>query len=262
MLVLAACAASLAGCAARIPPRPSGTPAPDATAIDAFTTATTACAGIRTLTGELRLSGRAGTERIRGTLLAGLAAPASVRFEAVAPFGQPFFLLAGRDNRATLVLPRDGRVLADAAVPDVLERLTGLNLSASDLRLILTGCLTDDRQPTDGRRWPNGWQSVSLRPATAAVRLTAYLRPVNGAPALVAADHGAWRVDYANHLNGFPRSVRLRSADSGEVDLTAAIAQLAINAGIDDRAFELTPPATAQPMTLDELRSVAPLRAR
>ena len=71
-----------------------------------------------TLTAELRLSGRAGDEKLRGTLHAGFAAPASLRVEALAPFGQPFFILAGRDNRATLLLPREDRVLRDAPVAE------------------------------------------------------------------------------------------------------------------------------------------------
>jgi hypothetical protein len=216
---------------------------------------------VRTLTAELRLSGRAGSERIRGTLQAGLAAPAAIRVEAVAPFGQPFFILGGRDNRATLLLPRDNRVLPDAAVPDVLERLTGLRLAANDVRLIVTGCLTEQLEPTDGRRWSDGWQAVSLPGSSAPDKpITAYLRPVGGAAQLVAADYGGWRVDYANHVNGFPRSVRLRSAGGTAIDITATIAQLSTNVSIPDRAFAIEAPPNAAVLTIDDLRSVAPLR--
>jgi hypothetical protein len=260
-VVVAVCAASLAACAARVPPRPTGATTPDPSAIDAFTTATRACAGLQTLTAELRLSGRAGGERIRGTLQAGLAAPASIRVEAVAPFGQPFFILGGRDDRATLLLPRDGRVLPDAAVPDLLERLTGLRLAAHDVRVILTGCLTESRDARDGRRWTDGWQAVSLTsPASPDIAITAYLRVVDGAPLVVAADRGPWRVDYANHFNGFPRSVRIRSATGDAVDISATIGQLSTNVPLPDRAFDVAAPAGAGVMTIDDLRSVAPLR--
>ncbi|HXG87841.1 MAG TPA: hypothetical protein VNJ02_05830 [Vicinamibacterales bacterium] len=245
----------VAACAARVPVRPAGTSVPDPTATVAFTQATAQCAGLKTLTAELRLSGRAGTEKLRGTLHAGLAAPASLRFEAVAPFGQPFFILAGRDNRATLLLPRDDRVLTDAPVQDVLQRLTGLALAANDLRMILTGCLIERAVPVDGRRWDTGWRAVTVGNA-----ITAYMKDVDGRPTVIAADHGNWRVDYANYLNDWPRTVRIRSAVDGEVDMTAAIEQLEINSDIDDQAFTLTVPSTAAPMTLDHLRSVAPLR--
>jgi hypothetical protein len=204
----------------------------------------------------LRLSGRAGSERIRGTLHTGLEAPAAVRFEAVAPFGQPFFILAGRDNRASLLLPRENRILADASVPDLLERLTGLALNATDLRLILSGCLTDRPEPSEGRSWPGGWRAVTL-----GAGVTAYLKTVNAAPTVVAADRGVWRIDYGTHQSGWPRTVRIRSAEPGVViDISAAIEDLNLNTPIDDQAFSIAAPAGAMPMTIDDLRSVQPLR--
>jgi hypothetical protein len=243
-----------ASCAARTPARPTGSFTPDAAAVEAFMQATRQCPGLKTLTAELRLSGRAGGERLRGTLHTGLAAPGSLRFEAVAPFGQPFFILAGRDNRATLLLPREDQVLPDAPVPAVLERLTGLSLSATDLRLILTGCISDGT-PSNGRAFARDWRAVDLDSG-----VVAYLRPVDGTPRVVAADHGSWRVDYGMHRNGFPREVRLRSI-SGDVDMTAALEQVEINTAIDPRAFEMQTPPDAAPITLDHLRSVVPLRA-
>jgi outer membrane biogenesis lipoprotein LolB len=249
------CAVMLASCAARLPARPSGTPTPDPTAIDAFTQATRQCAGLKTITAELRLSGRAGEERLRGTLHTGLAAPGSVRVEAVAPFGQPFFILAGRENHASLLLPRDDQILKDAPVSDVLERLTGLRLSATDLRLILTGCLSEGTAPSNGRAFARDWRAVDLDSG-----VVAYIRSVDGAAVVVAADHGEWRVDYSMHRSGFPRQVRIRSA-SGDVDMTAALEQVEINVPIDPRAFDVEVPATATPITLEHLRSVVPLRA-
>ncbi|MGH9176497.1 MAG: hypothetical protein ACRD1H_19155, partial [Vicinamibacterales bacterium] len=124
-LLVVACGVAIAGCAARAPVRPAGTSVPDANAVAAFLQATKQCAGLESLTAEIRLSGRAGSEKIRGTLHAGFTAPAALRFEAVAPFGPPVFILAGRENRATLLLPRDNRVLRDADVAQLLERLTG-----------------------------------------------------------------------------------------------------------------------------------------
>ena len=251
----------IAACAARAPLRPVGAAVSDPTAIDAFTQATKPCTGLKTLTAEIRLSGRAGSEKIRGTLHAGFTAPAALRFEAVAPFGPPVFILAGRDNRATLLLPRDNRVLPDADVAQLLERLTGLALAADDVRLILSGCLTEGGTPVDGRSWPNGWRAV-----TVGAGITAYLGEAGNGTVVVAADHGAWRVDYSNHLNGFARTVRIRSTSAAGgnaasmVDISAVLDQLEINTGIDEKAFVIDVPAGAIPMTLDDLRAVAPLR--
>ena len=254
-VALVALALTVAACGTRLPARPSDPGTQDPAAIAAFMQATRQCGGLKTFTAELRLSGRAGSEKLRGTLLTGLEAPASVRVEAVAPFGQPFFILAGRDNRATLLLTRDALVLRDAPVPDVLSRLTGLSLSATDLRLILTGCLASPATPSNGRAFRDDWRAVTL-----ATGITAFIRNVNGSPAVVAADHGEWRVDYAMHQNAWPRQVRIRSV-SGDVDMTAALGEVEVNGGIDSRAFEVAVPANAAPMTLDHLRSVVPLRA-
>ena len=109
-LALATVTLALSACAARLPPRPIGVPASDPAAIVAFSHATAGCRGFRSLTGELSLSGRASGERIRGRVIAGLQAGGSLRLEGLAPFGPPVFILAGRAETATLLLPREHRV--------------------------------------------------------------------------------------------------------------------------------------------------------
>lgn len=244
----------LSACAARTPPRPTGTPTPDPTAADAFATATASCQGFRSIEGELSLSGSAGGERVRGRILIGLESGGFARLEAVAPFGAPFFILAGRHERATLVLPRERRVLKDTAVADVLGRITGLSLGADDLRLIVSGCLVDNASPADGRQWGGGWRAVTIGPER-----VAYLRVQNGQPVLTAADYGPWHVDYSAHAGGFPRLVRVRRAGDAAIDITARIEQLDVNTQINPRAWDVAIPSDAEPMTLDELRSIAPL---
>lgn len=250
------CVAALTACAARPPARPAAPGTPHPPAVDLFAAVTAQCAGLSTFTAALRLSGKAGNERLRGTLHTGLAAPASLRFEAVAPFGQPFFILAGNDGRATLLLPREDMVLANAEVPDVLERLTGLRLGALDLRMLLTGCLALPASPRTGLLYARDWQSVVVGTQT-----IAYLRTVDGRPRVVAADDGQWRVDYGQFQGDWPRQVRIRS-DAGDVDMTAILEDLSINTAIDPRAFEVAVPSSAAPITLEHLKSVVPLRAR
>jgi hypothetical protein len=251
----------LSACSTRLPPRPTGVPVPDPTAVDAFTAATAACQGFRSIEGELSLSGRAGGERVRGRILTGLESGGLIRLEAVAPFGAPFFILAGRNERATLVLPRERRVLKDTGVRDVLERITGLALGADDLRLILSGCLVDNAAPADGRQWGGQWKAVTIGPER-----VAYLRLQNGQWILSAADYGPWHVDYAAHTNGFPRTVRVRrraeALAKADIDITARIEQLEVNTQINPLAWSVEVPSDADPMTLDDLRSIAPLAER
>lgn len=251
----------LSACGAKLPPRPVGNPTADPAAAETFLTATASCKGLRSIEGELGLSGRAGGERVRGRILAGLEAGGAVRLEAVAPFGAPFFVLAGRNERATLVLPREHRVLKDTGVSDVLQRITGLALGAEDLRLILSGCLVDNASPTEGRQWGNDWKAVTLGPDR-----VAYLRLVNNQWRVTAADFDTWHVDYGEHAAGFPRLVRIRNqtAASGDaaIDITARVQQLDVNTQINPRAWSVDVPSDAEPMTLEELRSIAPLAER
>jgi hypothetical protein len=80
-------------------------------------------------------------------------------------------------------------------------------------------------------------------------------------PAVVAADRGPWRIDYSAHQNGWPRTVRIRSSGAGTpIDITASIEDLEVNMTIDGKAFIIDAPAGAAPMTIDELRSVQPLK--
>jgi len=249
-----AAAIATGACAARLPPRPSGQALPASDAVELFQRATSHCQGLRTLTLELALSGHAGDQRLRGRIIAGLERGGRARLEGLAPFGAPLFILAARDERATLLLPRDRRVLNGAAVADVIERLTGLPLGADDLRDALAGCLGAGGEVDEGRQWPGGWRAVS-----AAGGRTAYLREEAGRWQLVAADGGRWRADYRTIVNGLPREVRLRTED-GAVDLVARVEQLEANTDIPPEAFDVTIPPDTSPMTLDDLRSVAPLR--
>lgn len=207
------------------------------------------------MTAEIGLSGRAAGERMRGRLIAGFSAPASARLEAVAPFGPPVFILAARDDRGTVLFPREKRALADTSVADVLARLTGLDLGAGELRLLLSGCLVERAEAADGRTYSGGWRAVTL-----GERRTAYLRDVAGRPLVMAADYGPWQIDYADHLNGWPRTVRVRGTGGADVDITARLQQVEINVPIEPRAFEVDIPADAARVTLDDIRSLAPLK--
>ena len=108
-------------------PSGPGAPAPDAA--DALAQATSACRGIRTLTAEIAVSGsgRRPADSAAGCS-AGLAAPASARLEAVAPFGPPLFIFVATDDDATLLLPRDDRVLEHGRPDEVLEAVAGVPL--------------------------------------------------------------------------------------------------------------------------------------
>src|SRR3954469_6005713 len=152
----------LSGCAAKhlSLPTDTGTPLPDFAAIHAELSR--ACSGIRTLTAELSLSGRAGDQKLRGRVHAGFERPASMRLEGVAPFGPPAFILVARGADATLLLPRDERVVRGARPDEILGALTGVSLAPADLQAILTGCVVPAPRAIGGRLHGNGWASIDL----------------------------------------------------------------------------------------------------
>ncbi len=139
-VVLLACAALLAAsCGGKFQPLPSGPGAPAADAGAVLDEAVAACRSVTSISAELSVSGSAAGQRLRGRVLAGLAAPASVLLDAAAPFGASLFIYAARDGDATLLLPRDRRALAHGDPAAVLEAVTGVPLDAADLRRVLTG---------------------------------------------------------------------------------------------------------------------------
>jgi outer membrane biogenesis lipoprotein LolB len=258
-LVPCALSIALAGCAARrvsLPTDP-GAPFPDFNQVHAQVSM--ACSGVRTLTAELGLSGRAGEQALRGRVVAGFARPDSMRLEGVAPFGAPAFILAARGSTATLVLPRDNHVLRGARADEILGALTGVSLAPADLQAILTGCVVAMPRPTAGRMHANGWVSIDLEGGA-----VIYLQRQGTMWQVRAATRSGWQIEYPMWQGMFPQSVRLRSDDAGaRVDLSATIGQLETNLTLDAaQAFSVTVPEGAVELTLDELRQSGPLRGQ
>lgn len=215
-----------------------------------------ACSGVRTLTAELGLSGRAGDQRLRGRVVAGFERPGSMRLEGVAPFGPPAFILAARGDAATLLLPRDNRVLRGAAPQEILGALTGVALAPADLQAILTGCVAAEPQAAAGRRHENGWATIDLADGS-----TLYLQRAGTTWQLRAARRSGWQIEYPAWGGRFPAAVRLRSdARNVPVDMTASVSQIETNVDIQPAAFEVAVPRDARELTLRELQIAGPLR--
>jgi hypothetical protein len=254
MFVLFVAAPACAPRQLRLPSGP-GVPFPGYRA--AFDEASGLCGGVRSLTAELALSGRAGAERLRGRILAGVERPGSLRLEGVAPFGAPGFIVVARpDAEPTLLFPRERRVLRGAPVAAILAALAGLELDPDDLLAILVGCVVADPRPVEGRTLAGGWAAVTLAEGN-----TAYLRQGPSAWQIAAGTAGPLNIEYSEFLSGIPRQARLRSKAAGGVatDLTVRLQQVEVNVPIDPAAFSVIVPADAVPLSLDELRRLGPL---
>ena len=246
----------------RLPSGP-GSPMPDYEA--AFARASKACVEVRTMTAELALSGRAGRTKIRGRVLAGLAA-GSVRLEGVAPFGQPAFILVSRPSSAsggsatesTLLLPRDGRVLNGAAPEKILAALAGIEATPDELRAILAGCVAPGARAVGARAYGDEWMAFDLEGGG-----TAYVRQ-SQPDRLAAGQHAGLTMEYRDLAGGSPGQIRLLSSPSGQnppVDLTVRVSQVETNTALEAAAFTVVVPPDAMALTLDELRDAGPLGA-
>jgi len=235
-------------------PAGPGTPAGDAA--DVVAQAMAACRAVNTVTLEMSVRGSAGGHRLRGKITAGMAKPASARLEAVAPFGQPLFIFVAENGDASLLLPRDRRVLEQGKPADVLEAVSGVPLDANGLRMLVTGC-ANAPDASDavalGESWraaPDGGDNLYFHKEPASWRLVATIR------------RNAWRAEYSMFENGLPRVVHIVSQPAGKFDLQLDLSQVELNVALGPDAFRLPQTRASEPVnpiSLDELRQSGPL---
>jgi len=256
--LLAAILLGATGCAARLPALPGGPGTPLADYAAAYAQATERCRGVRTFAGVLNLSGRVSGTRIRARIDAGFASPGRIRLEGLPPalaFGRPIFVLVGEPDGAMLVLPRDKRVLTGEPTERIIEALAGVELTAEELRAVVSGCGFGPVEPQGASAYENGWIAVQA-PAT-----TTWLRNTEGAWQPLAAVRGPVEIRYEEFSGAYPSRIRIRTApvDSGtRADLTFRVSDADINIELGPEVFRVDVPADATPLTLDELRQSRP----
>jgi len=245
-------------------PSDAGTPFADYAAV--HSQLSSACTGVRTLTMEIGLSGRAGDDPLRGRVLAGFERPSSMHLLGVAPFGPPGFILAARNGRGSLLLPRESLIIRDATPEAILGALTGVALDPADLLAVFTGCIVPAPRATGGRLHGGGLASIEVESADQGSQrktATLYLQRNGSQWQLRAAKRERWQFEYTQGTGSFPQSVRLISTNPDiRVGLTAALSQVETNQDIDPKAFVVEEPKNVMPMTLEELRQAGPLRGK
>jgi hypothetical protein len=252
----------LCACGPRRPVLPSGSGDPFPGYEAAYEQATAACRGVTSLVATLGLSGRSGSMRLRGRIDAGLEAPARIRLEGFPPVvygSRPFFIMVATGDDATLVLPRDERVLQGARPDEIVEALAGVPLGPSDLRAALAGCGLAPAPPGDARLFDRGWASIDQDDQGDA-RL--FLRQLDGRWRVAAAARGTMTIHYDDFVADRPQRVRIRTTPGrreAAADITLRLSDVEWNVPLDDRAFEIAIPPRAVPLTLEELRAAGPL---
>ena len=197
-----------------------------------------------------------GVYEVARTAASGLRPARAVRLEAVAPFGAPYFILAGTGDNTTLWLPRDARVLRDTSAADIIEALAGFSATPDDL----AAWLEDVPRPrSTGQRGSRSAAAGRGSAAQSAPRGSA--RPIAGGSS--QTEHDGLSVEFADHAGAQPGRIRIRraaAADRAALDVGVSIGQVETNVTLGDRAFTVDVPADATPITLDELRRSGPLR--
>lgn len=243
---------------------PSGAGTPAADGAGALRDAMRACRDVSTITMEIGVRGSVGGRGLRARMIAGLAVPASARLEAVAPFGQPIFVFVARDDDATLLLPRDRRVLEHGRPRDVLDAVAGVPLDAADLRVALTGCAVAPRA-NEARQIGDDWRIVPDEAGEVYLHRDAPAAPWRLVAAVRRGTGGAsWRAEYRDFpkgaaADGLPRMVRLSSVDGKRFDLQLALSQLEANMPLGVEVFTVMIPEGTETIALDELKRSGPL---
>lgn len=247
--------AALAACAPSTPRLPAGDGTPFPGFASAYAQATEHC-NVKSISAVLSLSGRVGSQKLRGRVDAGLAEPDRMVLEAVAPFGKPFFVMGATGGAATLVLPRDGRVLRGAASDAIVEALTGVSLTPEQMRGVLAGCGIPSAAPVGGRTFGDDWASIDTGGGTAM-----WLRRMDGRWRLVASTQPPIAVHYSDFAPTRPATVRLRATTAGGTasDITLRLSDVDVNVPLDEALFNIAVPKDAVPLTLEELRRAGPL---
>jgi hypothetical protein len=199
----------------------------------------------------MALSGQIDGRRVRARVLAGTDASGRVRLEALAPFGAPVFVLASDGADATLVLPREARVVSGTSVEDLLEALAGIRLGGADLHAALAGCGVARREPAAGRAYGERWRAIGL-----AGGATLWVERRGPAAHLAVASLPGLSIEYqaASTATRGVRLIATAGAAGPRVDVTLALAQVDENVVLAPGAFQVTPPPDAAPMSIDELR--------
>lgn len=233
---------------------PSGDGVPYSDFAQPLAQATDACRDVRSLSAELGLSGRVGSTKLRGRALVGVARPSSIRLEALAPFGPPVFILAAQGGAATLLLPRDDRVLRDEPPDAIVEALAGVRIDPGSLGSALAGCGLDRPSAASARSFGDRWLAID-----AGEGRTLFLERGGGGWRVRGARTGAFTITYDELGVVQPIRLTIRSDGPVRAEVRLRLSQVEINPALGPEAFTVDIPESADPITLKELREAGPL---
>lgn len=235
----------LAAACATIPP-PHGPIAPEAhRLIDLLARRWEQFDDLRTLADiTIRRDGR--IQRLNGVLL--LQAPASFRFEALTPWGQPFLLLAGNAETVTLYEVAENRALVGPASARTTERWLGLALEPNALVGLLAGHVLPIKDPYAAELMPADGVGPSIRLTGAGGIQRIWADPETGVVRQVEIDGGRplARIAYSGGGPADPPSALTLTALGTPLMVSIQYRQAKFGSGLSPDVFSLTLPEHAK----------------
>jgi hypothetical protein len=244
------------GCAARVFTPPTGPAVPFAEAPQVWDQVTAPCRDAQRYVAQLRVQGWVGSrdQRIAPTLDGAVTRGDDVYLWAQM-LGATMLQMAGQAGQSTIMLPRD-QVFLTAPTRDIVSALTGLPWGGRELLDVLTGCVAAPAGAVTGEQIGSSLR-VTLSPT-----IHAWLRQREGRWQVHAAQIEGWLVEYTMFDGRWPSTVHVTATGVTPLDLRFTVSQVKVNIDLPPATFTATVPSHFRPITLDDLRSIGPLRDR
>ncbi len=183
-------------------------------------------------------------QRLTGVLL--VRGPGSVRFEALSPFGQPYFLVVVHAGRLTAYDAAKNEALVGPATAETIARVLGLPLDADDLVAVLAGRAVPPKDLRVAELLPPDARGPSLSLVGAVQRQRVWMDLETGEVRQVELAGGRVPVTIIYRRDGdTPAGFDL---DAGQAHVTGSVTyrNVVVGAGIETDRFTLALPKGAK----------------
>lgn len=232
------------GCAIAPPPPRTAIPAPARRAVELLAARWREISDLRTLAD---VSGQRGSDRYRVRAVILAKAPASVRFEALSPLGQPLLIATVHEGRITAYDPTTDEATVGPATAETAARLLSLPFEPEDLVGVLAGRPQPPRDLREAEILPPDADGPSLNLVGAINTQRVWMDLDAGVVRQVQISGGRgdarimFRRDPSGALTGFDVA-----AGMGLIRSVVRYENPTFGGGVEDDRFLLTPPKSAK----------------
>jgi outer membrane lipoprotein-sorting protein len=189
-------------------------------------------------------------DRFSGALL--LKAPASLRFEALSPFGQPLLIATLHEGQLTAYDAAAQTATVGPATPDTTARLFGLSVEPEDLVGLFAGLAVPPRDVRVATVLPADDHGPSLEMIGTLHRQRVWMNFTTGVVHRLVITGGRIEASavYERDADGSPTGFEFAAAQDN-VTGTVRYRNVALGTGVDPERFSLTIPSGT---TIERLR--------